>query len=86
MTEGLQICFTDPAYRGRGAGSLMMGWGVRKADEMGLDSFVEASEIGSHLYKKFGFVTVSEEQTDTTVPNPSKEWQDMVTRFPPLVV
>ena len=61
----------------------MMEWGVKKADEIGVDSFIEASQMGMHLDKKFGFVTVTEALTDTNISSPSEEWQDMVTRFPP---
>jgi N-acetylglutamate synthase-like GNAT family acetyltransferase len=85
VNQGLQVCFTDPDYRGRGAGKLLMEWGVNKADEIGVESFVEASELGMHLYKQFGFLTVSEELVDTNVSNPSEEWKYMATRFPPHV-
>lgn len=83
VNKGLQVCFTDPDYRGRGIGKFLMEWGVKKADEMGVESFIEASEMGTHLYRKFGFVIVCEELSETNISNPSEEWQDMAARFPP---
>lgn len=62
---------------------MMLEWGTKKADEMGLESFVEASYLGSLLNQKFGFITESKELVDTHVPDASDEWKDMETRFPP---
>ena len=47
--------FTHPDNRRRGAGNLMMEWATRKADELGLGIYVEASPMGSRLYTKHGF-------------------------------
>lgn len=54
-----------------------MEWGVQKADEMGVDSFVEASASGRLLYAKFGFLTYKKLIVDTKVENPSKEWLEL---------
>ncbi|RMZ86194.1 hypothetical protein DV737_g198, partial [Chaetothyriales sp. CBS 132003] len=51
----LHICFTDEAYRRRGAGHMMMEWGCDLADQLFLPGWVEASEDGSALYRTFGF-------------------------------
>jgi hypothetical protein len=60
-----------------------MEWGTKKADEMGVEAFIEASELGGHLYEKFGFVVVSKSRTETNIENASEEWKDMAARFPP---
>jgi len=39
-------CGTHSEHRRRGAGLMMMQWGLNKADAMGLDCFVEATEAG----------------------------------------
>ncbi|KAE9372024.1 acyl-CoA N-acyltransferase [Stipitochalara longipes BDJ] len=52
----LDMCYVHPGWQGKGAGKLLVQWGVEKADEMGLKSFVEASPSGRPLYEKFGFV------------------------------
>ncbi|KAJ3951994.1 hypothetical protein N0V92_011578 [Colletotrichum tropicale] len=58
--EVLNILFTIPEYRRRGAASLVMDWGVGRADCMGLDIYVEASEGGKPLYEKYGFKAIEE--------------------------
>lgn len=34
---------------------MMMEWGTRKADELGLESWVEATPLGSMIYARHGF-------------------------------
>lgn len=58
-----------------------MNWGVNKADNLGVQSFIEATELGRHLYEKYEFVLVSIDTVDTNVPNPSEDWKDMERRF-----
>ncbi|KAI8313804.1 hypothetical protein K4K61_006642 [Colletotrichum sp. SAR11_59] len=60
ITPVLNILFTIPEYRRRGAASLVMDWGVGRADCMGLDVYIEASEGGKLLYEKYGFETIEE--------------------------
>ena len=38
----LHICFTDAAYRRRGAGSMMLQWGVDVADLLHIPAYIEA--------------------------------------------
>jgi len=52
----LDICFTDPEYHRRGAGRMLVEWGTRRADELGVGCFVEASKVGRRLYEGCGFV------------------------------
>ncbi|KAM3150512.1 hypothetical protein ABEW05_009173 [Botrytis cinerea] len=47
-----------PEHRRKGAGSLMMQWGCKLADEKGLEAFVESTDDGRELYKAHGFVIV----------------------------
>ena len=53
----LKYMNTHPEHQRRGAGKLMMAWGVKNADSHGLVSYLEASPEGQGLYEKFGFVT-----------------------------
>lgn len=55
----LNICFTDPEYMRRGAGSMMLEWGCKLADHLSYDAWIEASPSGNQLYKHFGFGDVS---------------------------
>ena len=36
----------------------MMKWGNDKIDEMGMESFIEATDLGRGLYEKNGYMTV----------------------------
>lgn len=59
----LEMLGTLPEHQGRGAGSLMMKWGVELADREGMDAYLESSPKGVGVYRKFGFV----EQDEVTV-------------------
>lgn len=72
-----------PEHRRRGVGSMMVEWGVTKADKMGVESFLEASFIARPLYEKFGFVVVTTEEADTTIEKPNKNWKSLEQRFLP---
>ncbi|KAK3628655.1 hypothetical protein LTR56_018470 [Elasticomyces elasticus] len=45
-----------PGYQRKGIGGRLMDWGLRKADELGFDAWVEGSVPGRPLYEKHGFV------------------------------
>ena len=46
---------THPDYWRRGAGHLVVDWGVKKAIEAGIAIVMFASPMGKKLYEKFGF-------------------------------
>ena len=52
----LDICFCNPTHHRRGAGSQLVQWGCDRADEMGVQAFVEGTLTGRRLYEKHGFV------------------------------
>ncbi|KAL4959308.1 putative GNAT family acetyltransferase [Aspergillus stella-maris] len=51
----LNIAFTLPPYRRQGLATLFMDWGLQRADERGLEAWLDASEFGAPLYEKYGF-------------------------------
>lgn len=51
----LRTNYTLAEHRRRGANTLMMEWGTRKADELGLETWLEASPLGSMIYTRHGF-------------------------------
>ncbi|KAL2803095.1 acyl-CoA N-acyltransferase [Aspergillus granulosus] len=51
----LHIAFTHPSYRRQGLGKMFMEWGLRIADERGLECWLDATEFGVPLYAHFGF-------------------------------
>lgn len=60
MDVDLDTLATHPDYQRRGAGSALMEWGCKMADEAGVAAYVDASKSGAPLYEKFGFVDKSE--------------------------
>ncbi|USP79035.1 glycoside hydrolase family 92 protein [Curvularia clavata] len=62
----LSLLHTDPEFQGRGAGSLLLDWGKKKADELGLPIYLESSTAGHRLYQKHGFEDVEIFQADFT--------------------
>ncbi|KAL8656807.1 MAG: hypothetical protein Q9226_002545 [Calogaya cf. arnoldii] len=51
----LSLLVTDPTHQGKGAGTMLIDWGTRKADTMGVRCFVDASPAGLGLYRRLGF-------------------------------
>ena len=43
---------------------MLIAWGTARADEMDLDAYLEASEMGQPLYERHGFETVKLLQFD----------------------
>lgn len=52
----LAILVTDPDHWRRGAGGLLVKWGVDLANQNGLPAYVEATEKGSSVYRRGGFI------------------------------
>ena len=48
----------EPRYQRRGAGRLLLSWGLDLADKLTLDTYLEASPEGHHLYESAGFEDV----------------------------
>ncbi|KAK1909677.1 hypothetical protein CFE70_005226 [Pyrenophora teres f. teres 0-1] len=65
----------DPGHRLRGIGCLLMDVGVARADELDLECWLEASEMGKPLYEKFGYQSLLKVAFDNQKPNASDEWR-----------
>ncbi|KAJ8060886.1 hypothetical protein OCU04_009967 [Sclerotinia nivalis] len=50
---------TDPKHQKRGAGSMLVKWGVNMADSLNGEAYLEATEMGRPVYEKFGFVVLA---------------------------
>ena len=55
--------FTHPDHRRRGAGTLLMDWGIKLADQWGLESFIQEFLI------KEGFLS-KESELEINSPRP----------------
>ncbi|KAF4972107.1 hypothetical protein FSARC_1247 [Fusarium sarcochroum] len=51
----LKLLHTDPKHQRRGAASLLLEWGLKEADRLGIPACLESSSQGRKLYEKFGF-------------------------------
>ncbi|GAA5919838.1 hypothetical protein JCM1841_004009 [Sporobolomyces salmonicolor] len=51
----LSLLATDPTYQRTGAGSALLRWGNRKADEEGVDCYLEATAAGISVYQRAGY-------------------------------
>lgn len=55
---------THPDYQRKGAGIMMLEWGLKEADRLGLPAYLEASPAGKPLYERYGFENVGEMTMD----------------------
>lgn len=55
----------------------MMKWGTKKADELGLESFVESTEDGQGLYEAHGFKVFDEFYLDAEPKEPNEEFSKL---------
>ena len=60
----LDILTTHPDHHRRGAGTMLLKWGIDKADQLGLDSYLEGSSLGRPLYERHGYQPVREVKSD----------------------
>lgn len=54
----LEILATRREDQGRGAGGMLLRWGLERADEEGTETYLEASPDGKPIYQRFGFEEV----------------------------
>ena len=59
-----------------------MEWGVRKADELGVESWVDSADLARGLYSQFGFLYVTEKFVEPKEPEglsgaDKMEWDEM---------
>jgi WD repeat-containing protein 48 len=54
----LNTLATHPDHQGRGAASMLLDWGLGKADREGLVTYLDATGVGKPVYEKRGFKVV----------------------------
>jgi N-acetylglutamate synthase-like GNAT family acetyltransferase len=67
----LHVLVVDPDHQRRGAGAMLVKWGLNLADKLQLPAFLEASEAGKKLYKSLGFEPVHVEMFDLSKYDPN---------------
>ncbi|KAI1778862.1 hypothetical protein F4818DRAFT_437663 [Hypoxylon cercidicola] len=73
----LFIIFTHHEYRRQGAAQQIMDWGTRKADELGLEMFLDSSSMAKPLYELNGFVAVQDNLVHPQKSDPDEKWKEM---------
>ncbi|TVY67371.1 hypothetical protein LSUE1_G008643 [Lachnellula suecica] len=68
-------------HQKKGVGSSLVKWGLRKADELGIESFVEATDAGRKLYQKYGFSIIMKVLVDAE--NGTQERHEMIQKLTP---
>lgn len=66
-----------PQYQGRGIGATLLRWGLEKAQEAGLEAYLESTSAGRALYRKNGFEHIEELDIDLGqwgAPEPIRVW------------
>ncbi|MCJ1310348.1 hypothetical protein MMC25_004012 [Agyrium rufum] len=71
----LDICFVDPGSRRAGIGSALLQWGLSKADEMGLESYIDATADGKPFYQALGFTAA--DKVDFSIPKPNPRQKEL---------
>ncbi|KAI0116465.1 hypothetical protein GGR51DRAFT_555490 [Nemania sp. FL0031] len=71
----ISYCCVHSLHRRRGAARLMLEWGINKADELGLDCFVESTLDGRLAYESAGFRVIGELYLDATTDNPDESFK-----------
>ncbi|KIW59092.1 hypothetical protein PV05_03567 [Exophiala xenobiotica] len=56
----LDLLQTDPKYQGRGAGGMLIQWGLDMADQLRIPAYLESSPNAHGLYYKYGFKDIGQ--------------------------
>jgi predicted N-acetyltransferase YhbS len=75
-----------PAHRLCGIGSQLMKAGIKKADNLNLECWLEGSDMGKPLYEKFGFQSLLKVAFDTELSGATDEWRRCAHEMTPAAV
>lgn len=66
-----------PLHQRKGIGQAIMDWGLRRADELGLETYIEATAAGRKLYERCGCRVVARVDVDMESKGDArgKEWK-----------
>ncbi|KAF2856422.1 hypothetical protein T440DRAFT_474779 [Plenodomus tracheiphilus IPT5] len=74
---------THPAHEGRGAGTKLLEWGIKKADEEGLVTYLDCTARARSMYERRGWELVRECVWDRGVwGGEGKDWYGCMVRKP----
>ena len=67
---------------------MFMKWGIEKADSMGMEAWLDSTDIGRRSYERYGFVVVVDRYLDPPMPDnlseeDQTEWKRIREMIPP---
>ncbi|KAI0977176.1 hypothetical protein F4678DRAFT_412101, partial [Xylaria arbuscula] len=80
----LSIIFTSPSHRRRGLAQQIMSWGIEKANQMGVEMFIDATEMGKPLYEQNGFTCVEVNKIIPKTECKDEGWKELEERVGPI--
>ncbi|KAI1361536.1 acyl-CoA N-acyltransferase [Xylaria arbuscula] len=80
----LFIIYTHPDYRRKGVGQQFMDWGIKKADEMGVDFYLDSTPYGRPLYEANGFTYIEENVNIPKSDSPDEKWKEIEKKVGPF--
>ena len=60
----LSFLFVDPEYQRQGIGSLLLQWGLKKADEMGAKIWLTSTPKAASMYGRNGWKVMDRHEVD----------------------
>jgi GNAT superfamily N-acetyltransferase len=79
------IGFVLPDYRQQGIADMLLVEECRRADELGLEAYMEAvTAMGVPIFMRHGFIPFKKVTVEPKTENPNEEWNDMETKMQPL--
>jgi hypothetical protein len=68
-----------PELQRRGVGKQLMAWGLERADQLGLETFIEALEAGHKLYEGCGYMTICQVEVtlEESTAGKDDEWMEL---------
>ncbi|KAI1350314.1 hypothetical protein F5Y01DRAFT_159301 [Xylaria sp. FL0043] len=72
----LYILFTHPEYRRQGVARKCLNWGMNKADEMGVEMFLDSTPVGKPVYEANDFHVVEKTVIIPQTDNPDEGWKE----------
>lgn len=86
VVPALNWMAVHPAHRMCGIGSLLMKAGIKRADDLHLECWLEGSSMGKPMYEKFGFQSLLKIAFDTDKPGATDEWRRYAHEMTPAAV
>jgi N-acetylglutamate synthase-like GNAT family acetyltransferase len=79
QVEDLHSLVVHTEHRYRGAGKMLIRWGIAKADELGVETVVSSLPSARGAYEKsgLGYIEVIPPDESLNVENPSEKWKQL---------